>query len=558
MKNTIKELQGIIQNKGQGKNRMDKASAPMVTTPKLEVIHEAKLLYKGRCNNFYVLGNLSQDLSALKITLLVVEDDTEKRERYKLDLYEPEQVKEAIEAIALKFQVKEEILEADFQILTSLLEKYRDGLVEAQQANAKKSPSIQRIMAPVQERAAIEFLSVDKLMERTDQLLAKAGVIGQEKIRLLVFLAGTSYKSDTPLHLAIAGNPANVNMFINACRKCLAPEDAVMLGNVSGKSFYHCTNGELMNKVLILPNGLDKKAGQALNQLQQEKSLSTATTIKDRLGNMISSVKQVQSHFSTIMCENNDEVNQEQFRVCLDESSEQTTQIINYQNNKFSDALDGKEEQKATNLLKFIVRSLKPVQVINPNANKVILPVKSNALIKMNQIYQGLVKQVCIFHQFQRKKDEQGRLLAEIEDMEIAGEMLFNAMVMETDELDSVQRQVYEGIKNYVKKQAGEKANDYRFTLREIRLELNISKNYCFRYMQELHKLEYVERIGYANKGFKYRILYWDDAEKVKETMKNNLNNQLAILSGLSRRSPDRSLETNGDKAFTAGGLNAA
>src|SRR6185312_3574067 len=443
MKNTIKELQGIIQNKGQGKNRMDKASAPMVTTPKLEVIHEAKLLYKGRCNNFYVLGNLSQDLSALKITLLVVEDDTEKRERYKLDLYEPEQVKEAIEAIALKFQVKEEILEADFQILTSLLEKYRDGLVEAQQANAKKSPSIQRIMAPVQERAAIEFLSVDKLMERTDQLLAKAGVIGQEKIRLLVFLAGTSYKSDTPLHLAIAGNPANVNMFINACRKCLAPEDAVMLGNVSGKSFYHCTNGELMNKVLILPNGLDKKAGQALNQLQQEKSLSTATTIKDRLGNMISSVKQVQSHFSTIMCENNDEVNQEKFRVCLDESSEQTTQIINYQNNKFSDALDGKEEQKATNLLKFIVRSLKPVQVINPNANKVILPVKSNALIKMNQIYQGLVKQVCIFHQFQRKKDEQGRLLAEIEDMEIAGEMLFNAMVMETDELDSVQRQVY-------------------------------------------------------------------------------------------------------------------
>lgn len=557
MKNTVKELQGIIQNKGQGKKTIDKTSAstPM---PKLEIIHEAKLLYKGRCNNFYVLGNLSQDLSVLKITLLVAENDTEKRERYKLDLYEPEQVKEAIEAIALKFQVKEEILEADLQILTSLLEKHRDGLVEAQQANAKKSPSIQRIMAPVQERAAIEFLSAANLAERTDQLLAKAGVIGQEKIRLLAFLAGTSYKSDTPLHLAIAGNPANVNMFINACTKCLAPEDAVMLGNVSGRSFYHCTNGELMNKVLILPNGLDKKAGQALNQLQQEKSLSTATTIKDRLGNMISSVKQVQSHFSTIMCENNDEVNQEQFRVCLDESSEQTTQIINYQNNKFSDMLDSKEEQKATDLLKFIVRSLKPVQVINPNANKVILPVKSNALIKMNQIYQGLVRQVCIFHQFQRKKDEQGRLIAEIEDMEIAGEMLFNAMVMETDELDSAQRQVYEGIKNYVKKQAGEKANDYRFTLREIRIELHISKNYCFRYMQELHELEYVERIGHANKGFKYRILYWDDAEKVKETMKNNLNNQLAILSGLSRRSPDRPLETNGDKAFTAGGLNAA
>lgn len=569
MKNAVKELQQIIQNKSKHKAKarqkskqpaediqQDNTTAPK---PKLEVIHEAKLLYRGMSVNFNVLGLLSQDLSFFRVTLLITENDTEKRDRYKLDLYEPEQIKHTIASIAIKFLVKEDELETDFQILINLLEKYRDAQLEAQQVSERKNKGIHRVMVPTQEKAAIDFLSAEKLMECTDKLLAQAGIIGQEKIRLLAFLAGASFKGEMPLHLGITGDHSNVSVFINSLAQCLTPEDTVILGNVSGQSFYHCTNGELMNKALLLPNGIDKKAGIALSQLQQEKSLSTATTIKDRLGNMVSSVKQVQSHFSTIMHANTVHENScGKLMVCLDESKEQIMCNVNYQNEKFSGIHDSEGEQKAMESLKFVLRCLKSLEVANPYANKIVLPVNSHALIKMNQIFQALVKQVCLFHQYQREKDEHGRLLAEMEDMRIAGEMLFDAMIMETDELDTAQRQLYEGIKCYVKKKAGDKADDYRFTLREIRSELNMSKNYCFRYMQELHKLEYVERIGYANRGFKYRIIYWDDTEKVKTNMKNDLNNQLAALGGLSNKPPRRPPGMNGGEGLNAGGLTAA
>jgi len=569
MKNAVKELQQIIENKSKDKAKSRrKSKQPVedvhldnvtVTKPKLEVIHEAKLLYRGRNVNFNVLGLLPQDLSSFKVTLQVTENDTEKRDRYKLDLYEPDQIKRTVESIAIKFLVKEDELEADFQILIDLLEKYRDAQLEAQRVSSKKPLGINRIMVPTQEKAAMDFLSAGKLMERTDKLLCQAGIIGQEKIRLLAFLACASFKSDMPLHLGITGEPNNVCTFINSLAQCLTPEDSVILGNVSGRSFYHCTNGELMNKILVLPNGIDKKAGAALSQLQQEKSLSTATTIKDRLGNMVSSVKQVQSHFSTIMHTNTAHENSiGKLMVCLDESKEQIMKNINYQNEKFSGIHNSEDEMNSMESLKFIVRCLKSLEVTNPYANKIVLPVNANAQIKMNHLFQALVKQVCLFHQYQRKKDEHGRLLAEIEDMRIVGEMLFDAMVMETDELDSAQRELYEGIKCYVKKKAEDKVDDYRFTLREIRSELNMSKNCCFRYMQELHKLEYVERIGYANRGFKYRIVYWDDAEKIKTNLKNDLNNQLAALGGLSDRTPHRPPSMNGGEGLSAGGLTAA
>ena len=82
-----------------------------------------------------------------------------------------------------------------------------------------------------------------------------------------------------------------------------------------------------------------------------------------------------------------------------------------------------------------------------------------------------------------------------------------------------------------IAKQTNKPPHEAVFTQREIRLALNSSKSQCFRYMEDLELLEYVQRTGgYANRGFKYKVVFWDDMESVREKIKAELNKQLEAL----------------------------
>lgn len=97
------------------------------------------------------------------------------------------------------------------------------------------------------------------------------------------------------------------------------------------------------------------------------------------------------------------------------------------------------------------------------------------------------------------------------------------------DELDSSLRQVFEQMKKHIEKQP--KIKQHRFTAREIRLQLNLSKSQAARYMEELRKLEYIQVTdGTAQKGYRYKIAYWDDITQTREKIKNELMDQLQRL----------------------------
>jgi len=51
-------------------------------------------------------------------------------------------------------------------------------------------------------------------------------------------------------------------------------------------------------------------------------------------------------------------------------------------------------------------------------------------------------------------------------------------------------------------------------------------------YMEDLELLEYVQKSGgYANRGFKYKVVYWDDMEKIKQRIKTELHEQLKKIA---------------------------
>ena len=155
---------------------------------------------------------------------------------------------------------------------------------------------------------------------------------------------------------------------------------------------------------------------------------------------------------------------------------------------------------------------------------------------QLNDLFQSFVKMVTILNQYQRKKDERGRLLTELEDVETAIHIMFESIVLKVDELDGSLRQFYEKLKSFVSK----KSRGYGFTRFEIRDATGVGKTQQHHYINQLVALEYVQQNGFANRGFTYKIVHWDNYSGLRDRIKNHLSSQLAALGPERHGTPDR------------------
>jgi predicted GTPase len=511
------------------------------SNPKLKVVHENKLLMRTSLNDYAVLGQVPQDLSSMRITLMVEELSNNRKERTKIDLYERESVRIFASQLADAYNQNSEQIETDLLLLTDLLEKFREQQMQMEK-QAYKNQRFYQPISPQQQKECIAFLSEGNVMEKIDKLIEQTGVVGEESVRKLLFVIASTYKMNTPLHSLVQGSSGSgKSHLINSIGQCFPPEDVISMTRVTSKSFYHYNKDELVDKLLLIQDfdGLDEEAQYAFRELQSAGNINSSTTYKDKAGNLISAVKTVRSHFASLLATTKAEVYYDNMSrsviLGVDESDAQTMKIIDYQNKRLSGIIDSKEEQQAKVFLQNCMRCIKPLEVVNKYADKIRLPLEAKMLRRLNSHYQSFVKQITILNQYQRRKDEQGRLIAEPEDLKIACDILFDAIMLKVDDLDSSLRQFFDRMKVYVKgllKQEPDSKKELVFTQREVRLALNVSKSQCFRYMEDLELLEYVQKTGgYANRGFKYKIVFWDDMEKMKSKIKNELNNQLEQLS---------------------------
>lgn len=504
----------------------------------IEVVHENKLLLRTALNHYSVLGALSQDLSSLRITLMVEELASGKKERVKLDLYEREALRMLALQLAEQFHQNPEQLEADLLLLTDLLEKHREQQLEAAKPSYQSKRSYAAV-SPEQQKQAVAFLSQPDVIGRMDKLIEQAGVVGEENTRKLLFVIASTFKMSHPLHALVQGSSGSgKSHLINTIGQCFPPEEVMSMTRVTSKSFYHYTKDELVDKLILIQDydGLDEEAQYAFRELQSAGNISSSTTYKDRFGNLLSAIKTVRSHFASLLATTKAEIYCDNMSrsviVGIDESEEQTQRIIEYQNKKLAGLIDEREERKAKEFLQNCMRCIRPYEVVNRYADKIRLPIEAKMLRRLNSHYQAFVKQITILHQYQRQKDAQGRLIAEPEDLQMACDILFDAIMLKVDDLDSSLRQFFDRMKEFISEQAKGKQQEYQFTQRDVRLALSISKTQCFRYMEDLELLEYIQRTGgYANRGFKYKIVFWDDMEKIRTKVKSELAAQLATLN---------------------------
>ena len=416
------------------------------------------------------------------------------------------------------------------EIFLELLEKRT--ILFSNEKNKAENPckSVESVSQKAEKSVSntIDFLSQKNLLPELNKLIEQSGIIGEENSRLLLFLITISYLNKSPLHGIVQGSSGSGKTHIISRIADLMPqEDVLRFTRITESSLYNWGEFDLFQKIIIIEDldGLKEDALYALREFISNQVLRSSVTIKDKKGNNKSSHKIVKGQFSSLSATTKGELYEDNmnrsFIVAINESEEQTEKIISYQNRRNEGEIDRSVQEKAIGFIQKIVRNLKHYEVINPYATQIQLPNNVKNKRRLNEMFQSIIKQITLIHQFQREV-KNGFLVTEIEDIENAVEILFESIILKIDELDGSLRQFFEKLKKAFKEESFT-----RFDAMEV---TGFKKTQLQFYLNDLVRLEYLKQIGFANKGFRYKISYSDNIHKVRKDLKEAFGRQLEEL----------------------------
>jgi len=152
----------------------------------------------------HVLGGLKTGkLESLRVTVSIQKPEFHNILRHNIDLYNDNQLEKFTRKVAERLEIGTSVARRTLQELTRELESHRFLMVE--EYEKQYQPYFKELSAS-EESAAIKFLKAKSLLKRTNNLIGKAGVIGEESNRQTMFLIFTSRKTNNPLHCISLGS----------------------------------------------------------------------------------------------------------------------------------------------------------------------------------------------------------------------------------------------------------------------------------------------------------------------------------------------------------------
>ena len=485
----------------------------------------------------HILGGIKTNkLESLRITLSIQKLKDNNILRHTLDLYNDNQVEKFVRKVAERLEIGTSVVRRTLQEVTKELENYRFLLIEEyEQANR---PYFKELSA-TEEREAIKYLKRKDLLLKTNELIGKSGVVGEQTNRLLMFLIFTSRKTNNPLHCISLGSSGVGKTHLQSKVSELIPEeDKIEITVLSANAFYYFNRTELQHK-LILIEDLDgaESVLYPLRELQSKKRITKTVVHKDARGNTKTIHLTVEGPVSVAGCTTQESIYEDNsnrnFLLYIDESQEQDIRIMNYQRRASAGKLNEQEEINAKELLKDVQRVLKPVRVINPFAEHLELPQSVFKPRRTNSHYLQFIEAITFYKQYQRSvsTDKQtGEMYIEttIEDIEEANELIQEVLLRKSDLLNGACRSFFESLKAYLKKE-----NKATFTNAEIRRILRINPSNQKRYMLQLQLAELIQRAkGDKRKGYVFEVVNYEDYEATNTQIKDLLQSVIDTFKG--------------------------
>jgi hypothetical protein len=473
-----------------------------------------------------VLGGIRlEGLDRMRVTLKVQVEHLSLR--HNLDLYNDNQTEKLIRKIAERLDVGTSVAAAALTELTDELEHYRLEEIEKQnQVQDKK-----KFLSPEEIKEAQAYLKAPNLMQRTMEDIGRAGVIGEENNRLLMYLIFTSRKRDNPLHVISLGSSGIGKTHLQEKVSALIPEeDKLEITTLSGNAFYYFGQQELRNKLILIEDldGADEVL-YPLREIKSKKRITKTVVVKNTKGETRTVSLVVEGPVSVAGCTTKESLYEDNanrsFLIYIDESKEQDQKIMAYQRKLSAGKIDIAEEHQITELFKNMQRVLQPVQVRNPFAESLHIPDEVFKPRRSNAHYLAFIEAVTFYHQYQREKQydkDTGEEFIEttLEDIEEANKLMKEVLIRKSDPLNTACRKYLEWLKAWLKME-----KKTSFTNKEVRQFLRINPSNQKRYMVQLQDYDYVQKVqGEKGKTHHYEITNLDEYEKLKEGISSILD----------------------------------
>lgn len=484
----------------------------------------------------HILGGLKTNkLETLRVTLALQKLKHHNVVRHSLDLYNDNQVEKFTRTIAERLEIGTTVTRQTIQALTKELENYRFLLLEKEAAST--APFYKELSAR-ELRAAEAFLKKKNLLESTNELIGKSGVIGETTNRLLMYLIFTSRKTNNPLHCISLGSSGVGKTHLQSKVAELIPEeDKIEITVLSANAFYYFNRTELQHK-LILIEDLDgaESVLYPLRELQSKKRITKTVVHKDAKGTTKTIHLTVEGPVSVAGCTTQESIYEDNsnrsFLLYIDESQEQDKRIMHYQRAVSAGQLNEDEQDASRELLKNVQRVLKPIKVINPYAMNLELPKSVFKPRRTNSHYLQFIEAITFYKQYQREhkaNEDTGEMYIEttIEDIQEANELITEVLLRKSDTITGATRNHLENLKAYLneKKQT-------RFTNAEIRKSLRVKETTLRRYNKQLLAENYIRKVkGKKGTHYHFEIVNIDEYANLKSEINEALNNCVSRLS---------------------------
>jgi len=500
--------------------------------------------YETKHLELHILGGIKTNkLESLRVTLSIQKVYTERSRsannhnilRHSIDLYNDNQVEKFVRKVAERLEIGTSIVRRCLQDVTKELENYRFLLIDQYE---KENQPYFKELSTTEEKQAIAFLKKPNLLKRTNELIGKAGVIGEEHNRQTMYLIFTSRKTNNPLHCISLGSSGVGKTHLQSKVSELMPEeDKVEITVLSANAFYYFNRTELQHK-LILIEDLDgaESVLYPLRELQTKKRITKTVVHKDTKGTTRTIHLTVEGPVSVAGCTTQEHIYEDNsnrsFLLYIDESAEQDKKIMDYQRLISAGKVNQDEEYKSKEILKNVQRLLKPIRVINPFAEYLELPQSVFKPRRTNSHYLQFIEAITFYKQYQREQqvnEETGEVFieTEIEDIQEANELIIDILLRKSDTITGACRNHLERLKVYLKVN-----NQTTFTNAEIRRNLRIKESTLRNYNNQLLLEDYIRRIKKAKtKSYCFEVVDVDEYINLKEQINNALQNCITKIN---------------------------
>ena len=526
---------------------------------KLQTSIADQLLYENELLHLTVLGGIKlEGLDRMRCTLKVqLQESSRPPVRHNLDLYNDTQLEKFIRKCAERLEIGTSIISASLSELTEELEKYRLQEIKSKEENLK--PKVKQLNL-VEIEEAETFLKQTDLLTKTNELIGKSGVIGEEVNRLLMYIIFTSRKREHPLHVIGLGSSGTGKTHLQEKVGELIPEEErVSITTLSENAFYYFGKQELKNKVILIED-LDgaENALYPLRELQTKKRIVKTIASKNTKGETQTKYLVVEGPVCVAGCTTQEHIYEDNanrsFLIYLDESTKQDEKIMQYQRQISAGEINTYEQKEIQEFLQNTQRVLKPITIRNPFANKLNLPQSVFKPRRTNNHYLQFIEAITFYYQYQRKEQtdkETGEIYIEttLKDIENANMLLKEVLLRKSDELTGSCRNYLEDLKTYLKTKKKK-----QFTNREIRQVLRINPSNQKRYNLQLQIGYYIKKVqGKKATGYHYEIVSTTEYNQLQKQINNVLDKTLQELKRFNgskvvqvKNEPHKSKKANG------------